>query len=240
MPSPFPGMNPYLEQEDVWRDFYRCFIVTASAKFQIQLPPGFYARIDLHEYYYGSTDCLNSPQPDAVVNAKTNGPSAVRLSMTDCVRESYFQIHQVKDHEPVTAIKLLGPSIKLPGPHRDQYLVHRNKILRDSINFVEIDLLRGGNRLPGDDAPHSDYSVMVSRWQERPLATVWPIHLRQALPTIPVPLAEGVPDAQLDLQAVVNRVWDGGRYDYWIYQHPPDVPLAPEDAAWATQLIAGR
>ena len=26
MPSPFPGMNPYLEQPDVWHDFHQGFI----------------------------------------------------------------------------------------------------------------------------------------------------------------------------------------------------------------------
>ena len=26
MPSPFPGMNPYLEQEDAWHDFHESFM----------------------------------------------------------------------------------------------------------------------------------------------------------------------------------------------------------------------
>jgi Protein of unknown function (DUF4058) len=26
MPSPFPGMNPYLEHADVWQDFHQSFI----------------------------------------------------------------------------------------------------------------------------------------------------------------------------------------------------------------------
>ena len=26
MPSPFPGMNPYLEQDDVWQDFHDSMI----------------------------------------------------------------------------------------------------------------------------------------------------------------------------------------------------------------------
>jgi len=29
MPSPFPGMNPYLEQPAVWIDFHNSFLVTA-------------------------------------------------------------------------------------------------------------------------------------------------------------------------------------------------------------------
>jgi hypothetical protein len=29
MPSPFPGMNPYLEQEGVWQDFRYSFIPAA-------------------------------------------------------------------------------------------------------------------------------------------------------------------------------------------------------------------
>lgn len=30
MPSPFPGMNPYLEQDDVWQDFHQSFITRTA------------------------------------------------------------------------------------------------------------------------------------------------------------------------------------------------------------------
>ena len=31
MPSPFPGMDPYLEQEILWHDFHEKFIPAAAA-----------------------------------------------------------------------------------------------------------------------------------------------------------------------------------------------------------------
>ena len=30
MPSPFPGMNPFLEQDDVWHDFHATFLARAA------------------------------------------------------------------------------------------------------------------------------------------------------------------------------------------------------------------
>jgi hypothetical protein len=121
MPSPFPGMNPYLEQEDVWRDFRRCFIVTASEQLQSQLPSGFYALIRHHEFYYPLSERANPdcPQPDAVVNAVHGGPFLVSLAWTECERESYIEIIETRTREPVTANKLLSTGEKQQGPHRE-------------------------------------------------------------------------------------------------------------------------
>ncbi len=32
MPSPFPGMDPYLEQEIIWHDFHQRFLPAAAAQ----------------------------------------------------------------------------------------------------------------------------------------------------------------------------------------------------------------
>jgi len=39
---------------------------------------------------------------------------------------------------------------------------------------------------------------------------VWPIQLREKLPTLPVPLLEPDPDAPLELAAVVAAVYERG------------------------------
>jgi hypothetical protein len=41
MASPFPGMNPYLEQDDVWDDFHGAFTVTARGALVEQLPANY-------------------------------------------------------------------------------------------------------------------------------------------------------------------------------------------------------
>ena len=241
MPSPFPGMNPYLEQEDVWRDFRLCFIVAASRQLHLLLPPHFYAAIRPNEFYFGMSDLDRSDplEPDAVVNADPAGPLVVRIPTTDVERQSYIEVVEAKSKEGVAVIELLGCSAKFTDSHpiRQQYLAHRNRIMRSAAHFVEIDLLRGGERLPGNQAPGSGYCALVSRWQQRPWAEVWPIRLREPLPKLPIPLADGVPDVQLDLQAILQEVYGNSRYDYYIYDSEPDPPLSADDAFWARQLV---
>lgn len=63
------------------------------------------------------------------------------------------------------------------------------------------------------------------------------MRLREPLPTLPIPLADDVPDVKLDLQAVLQQVWAGGRYDLYIYDGEPDPPLSSDDAESARQLV---
>src|SRR5437763_12039804 len=91
--------------------------------------------------------------------------------------------------------------------------------------------------MPLDDLPDCDYCVVVSRAEERPRVGVWPIRLRDRLPTVPVPLRAPDPDATLDLQAAVHRLYDVAGYHFYIYGGNPQPPLHPDDAAWARQFL---
>ena len=46
MPSPFPGMNPYLEQEDVWHDFHERFLPAAAEFLMPRVRPKYIVRLD--------------------------------------------------------------------------------------------------------------------------------------------------------------------------------------------------
>jgi hypothetical protein len=45
MPSPFPGMDPYLEEPDLWSDFHGGMIYAIRAAITRLLPPGYVARV---------------------------------------------------------------------------------------------------------------------------------------------------------------------------------------------------
>ena len=75
-------------------------------------------------------------------------------------------------------------------------------------------------------------------WADDRPAEHWPIRLRNALPTIPIPLHAGDADARLDLQALLHRVYDAAGYRHYIYDTSPDPPLGAEDAAWAQRILA--
>ena len=102
---------------------------------------------------------------------------------------------------------------------------------------VELDLLRGGPRLPVDGLATCDYCVLVSRSEERPKVGLWPIGLRDRLPVIPIPLRVPDPDVRLDLQVALHRVYDAAKYAKRIYRGTPQPPLSPEDQAWAREIL---
>ncbi|HUG93314.1 MAG TPA: DUF4058 family protein, partial [Planctomycetaceae bacterium] len=101
----------------------------------------------------------------------------------------------------------------------------------------EIDLLRGGERLPLDDLADCDYCVAVSRAEDRPRVGIWPIRLRDPLPVIPVPLRAPDADAWLDLTQILDGVYDEARYERYIYSGKPQPRLHPDDEAWARSCL---
>ena len=254
MPSPFPGMNPYIERASVWHDFHERWIPLVADLIGAQVLPRYFVRIDeqmyIHEHsledrrLVGRGDLLVpalSCRGAAAVRHRRIGlescPAEVRLPAVDIEGHSFLEIRDRDRQELVTVIELLSPSNKYQGPDREQYLAKARNIQRSWVHFVEIDLLRGGPRMPWLDMPECDYCVVVSRFEARPKAGFWPIHLRERLPEIPIPLRRGDADARIDLQHVLNRIYDAAGYAYHIYGGPPEPLLSPADAAWAEPFV---
>ena len=251
MPSPFPGMNPYLEQETVWHDFHERFCPAAAELLTAQIRPHFIAKIDEHIYIHELPDdarrfigrgdiavTQRHPRAETTSTATLEAPVRVHLPAVDIERLSFLEICDRQTSRVVTVIELLSPSNKQPGPDREQYIAKRSELLRSEVHFVELDLLRGGPRMPMENLPECDYYALVGRIEERPRAGVWPIHLRDPLPVIPIPLADPYPDARLDLKQVLDRVHDAAGYEDYIYDGEPRPPLAKDDADWARQRLS--
>lgn len=164
-------------------------------------------------------------------------PTKIRLPDFDVERQSFVEIRDRRTRQVVTVIELLSPSNKRAGRDREQYLQKRAALLSAPSHFIEIDLLRGGARMPMADLPDCDYCVMVSRAEVRPVGGCWPISLTETLPTIPVPLHAPDPDARLDLQQLVHRIYDAARYGAHIYEGAPDPPLTLQQRAWADAYV---
>jgi hypothetical protein len=45
------------------------------------------------------------------------------------------------------------------------------------------------------------------------------------------------PHARLDLQHVLQRIYDAAGYEDYIYEGLPQPRLSPEDAAWAAEFL---
>lgn len=155
-------------------------------------------------------------------------------------RDSAFRRGRICREEGVTSVPATAVDQEHSpsnGADRIDYLKKRREFFASGVHVVEIDLLRDGPRLPFSDAPDCDYLVAVSRAEERPRVGLWPIRLRDPLPEIPIPLRAPDPDAKLDLQKVLNTVYDSARYEPLLYQGTPQPPLPPEDAQWARQYL---
>lgn len=249
MPSPFPGMNPYLEQDDVWQDFHQRFATFAAGIIGAQVGAEYIVRIEEHLYIHELPDESGRllGRADVGVSVRSGGdtgggagtliaPAEVRLPAVDVERDAYIEIRGRAGRQLVTVVELLSPSNKRRGADREQYLSKRAQLLSSGTHLVEIDLLRGGPRLPPTDMPDCDYYALVSRAEERPRAGFWPIRLRDRLPEIPVPLRSPDADARLNLEDLLHRIYDDARYANYLYEGEPQPPLSPSDATWARQL----
>ncbi len=118
-----------------------------------------------------------------------------------------MEIRDTADRQLVTAIEILSSANK-HGRNRTEYLERRQRFLMSTVHLVEIDLLRRGERVPMQrHLPSVPYFAFVGRANLRPLTQVWPITLRQPLPTIPIPLLAGDADVPLDLQQALTAVY---------------------------------
>lgn len=252
MPSPFPGMNPYLERRSACRSFHQNFLDAAQTALIEQVHPRYFVQLEatlyIHEpaaeerRLFGQADFgLTAKDPgggSATIPHATSAPAYASLPTGVAVEEVYsLEIRDSEGNELVTVFELLSPTNKYAGPDREQYLGKRRHVFRSQTHLVEVDLLRGGPRMPLAGLPHSDYCAIVSRVEERPRVGVWPWRLRDPMPIVPVPLRASEPDAQLDLKAILDRLYDEKRYSDYIYAGPPEPRLAPDDAAWASQFV---
>jgi hypothetical protein len=236
MPSPFPGMDPYLESFS--GDFHHTMIARSSYAIQKQLPKEMVARIDVREF----VEPIESwPREEAEWFLRGGGT----LENCEPSRQGFVQIiDRPSGRRVVTVIEVLKPSNKVPGPGRDLYLKKQEELKSAGISSVEIDLNRTGSRIfaaPFDRIPHGDrtpFAVSI-RWGWKPLELAYySITLSDRLPVIPIPLRQSDRDMPLDLQSLVNECFVEGRYDGDIdYRKEPDPPLSGEDAQWADKLL---
>ena len=213
MRSPFPGMDPYLEAGAGWAGVHSRLINAISEDLADQLMPAFLVTIEERVY----------------------------LLDPDEAHDRYVEIRDSLGREVVATIEILSPRNKAPGtPGREAFLRKRSAVFQSGSHWIEIDLLRGGER-PPDVRGRSDYYALLKRGGVAHPFEVWFFDLRDPLPTIAVPLRPPLPDVPLDLQAALSTVYRRGHYaDVLPYGSPvPPPPLDPADANWVAAQIAG-
>jgi Protein of unknown function (DUF4058) len=227
MASPFPGMDPYLEDPAFWPDFHRTFINYWREAIADQLPENYEARIGEQVYLVEEP-----PSPRKLVEPEV-------VIILDEPSEPYIEILHRPERTLVAMLELLSPANK-EEPGRRAYLTKRNAVLGQRVHLVELDLLLRGQRLPLERVlPPADYYYLVYRSDHRPDCDVYAWNLREALPTLPLPLQKPDPDLLIDLAAVFHTTFERGRFSRSLrYDEPLSMRRGKEEREWMRKTIA--
>jgi hypothetical protein len=265
MPTPFPGMDPYLEHPRLWPDVHNALIADLRNVLAWQVRPRYYVALEERTYMAEPEGLTFVSRPDMTVvktPSLTSGnvlpvaeafsgvtalePVIVELPIPETVRETYLEIRLAETHVVVTVLELLSPANKRPGEGSQQYEHKRRDVLSTRTHWVEIDLLRAGDRM-GLYTPRQlmpwHYSILVSRAEHRPQAMFWPFSVCQAIPSFRLPLQPGDAEPMIDLNQVLHDLYERAGYDLRIDYHAAAVPpLVEVEATWADEVLrlAGR
>ena len=252
MPSPFPGMDPFLESQ-VWQDFHTRMITVLSERLISEIQPRYFILVEHRIYVEGVDGDVDSVRiadvallagdtyrAPALARSIDGGAAAVEciLPMPTPRKEARLAIYDCETDDIVTVIELLSPSNKRRnGDGRREYLSKRQEFFKKTFNLVELDLLRGGVRLPVvGSLPPGDFYAIVSRAHRRPSCDVYAWTLFDKLPPIPIPLKRGDADAVVPLQEVFDTVYQRARYDLSVkYDAPLEPPLSEVELQLITQ-----
>jgi hypothetical protein len=266
MSSPFPGTDPYIESCGLWGDFHQSLIAEIKIAIARSAPERYVVRTGEREYLEliqaeGPKKRAFIPDVEITEPArrkKANGGNAVAvanpeidagaMTMRSYIEEeneeSFVEIFDTRSRQRlVTSNEVLSPTNKRRGSKgRKIYRRKRKSLMLGNVNFVEIDLLRGGERLPMTDPwPKSPYALLVSRSSNLGTCRVWPAHSLKRLPVIPIPLAKPDPDLSIDLQPIIEGIYRLSRYERNIdYRQASEPPLSSEEAAWLKKHLRVR
>ncbi len=265
MPSPFPGMDPFLENPEIFPDLHDRLINGISDAINLQLRPPYYSAI-ASRVFVEHSDRIISPDVSVILESDKSSQddrgstTAVLTAIEvepiiihvphDEIREQFLEIRTAGDERLVTSIEVLSASNKSRGEHgRELYKKKQREILASDVHLVEIDLLRGGEHTTAVPLIRAErktgkfnYHVCVHRFDQLENYVVYPITLRSRLPKIAIPLLPGDPDIAIDLQHIFDHCYEAGLYRRRIrYEESlPVPPLAEIDVLWSNELFARK
>lgn len=251
--SPFPGMDPYLEDSEVWQDFNHALAEEIRGTLNTIMGPMYYAAVETHTVSQDVFITLphamypdigvytppELPESSPAAAAPTLTAPLERVAMVEQeIRFRSIRVYLKKTAELVTAIEILSPFNKR-GDGLADYRKKRQEILKSASHLVELDLLRGGTR-PGYELNNppleTDYVMIVNRAGDSRtrISEIWPFALNESFPVIPIPLRAPDADIPLDLSEILRAIYPRARYgmrlDYTGPVPPPE--LRPPMKEW--------
>lgn len=239
MPSPFPGMDPYLEGY-LWSDVHNALANKIRQMLAPQLRPKYAARLDVYlveDTYpeseigilYPDVEVLQLRQPRVAPSQQSDiatTPATLTLPVMQpvSVRVPTVEIRDAANNILISCIEILSP-VNKREPGITDYRRKRQRLYNANVHLIEIDLLRRGTRpFNHPRMPDVPYIINLIRAKSG-VVDVWPVALQDTLPTIPIPLSNSDSDAVLNLQVALNAVYEEAAYDLSIdYAQPPPPP----------------
>lgn len=251
MPSPFPGMDPYLEHPTLWPGVHNGLVAALQLSLAPQLRPRYYIALEERVYVTELDQRAFVGRPDLAVVGHTEAESAlqpassaapalmVHVPLPEEVRETYLEVRETGTDYVLTVLEVLSPTNKRPGRGRRIYEDKRMDVLATRTHLVEIDLIRTGEPMPiMGNGSASAYRILVSRGDRRPNATLYAFGVRQAIPTFPLPLKPEDQEPIVDIGRLLHDLYDRASYDLRLdYTGEPDPSLPAAEATWADQLL---
>lgn len=259
MPSPFPGMDPYLEGH-LWPDVHHRLATEISRQLTPRLKPRYVARLEIYvvedahpeaeiglmypdvEILASDSEALREPAPawgDTLTkSAPPISPPVLVPLLPIEVRLAAVEIRDADHNRLVTCIEILSP-VNKREPNLSAYRQKRQRLRQAGIHLLEIDLVRRGARmLTHPRLPQTPYLVLLTRAHKNTVEA-WPIKLQDRLPVVAAPLLAPDPDAPLDLGRALATIYDEAAYELSIdyTQPPPPPPLADKETAWAKRVL---
>ena len=225
MPSPFPGMDPYLEGE-MWVEFQHSFVHRISQQVMPLVRPKYVA-------FLAKRYCR-----EPIVFEGSDKETRTVQPIMDDVPVLAIEIRDVAERRLVTLIEILSP-VNKRGEGAREYAQRRLELMQTNTHLLEIDLLCQGRRIQLlQEPPPAPYYLYLSRAQRRPYTQVWALPLSKPLPTIPVPLLPPDPDVPLDLQAAMTDCFTlVGYEDLLDYSAKPPAGLTEEEKTWVVEAL---
>jgi hypothetical protein len=247
-------MNPYLENPSLWPGVHHWLITEIARFLSPQLRPKYIVAVEVRVYEtYGENllvgvpdvtvqrqrSAQNRTSTNVTVAAPPAQPITVEVPVAETIRQGYLEIRDVQKKEVLTVIEILSPVNKRPGDGRKAYTEKRKKVLGSLTHLVEIDLLRNWQAMPfSSNGIESDYRILVCRGDRRPSAELYAFNLRDAIPKFPIPLKSEDEEPVLDLESLLDNIYDIAGYDLQINYSRECMPaLSETNTAWVDGLL---
>lgn len=258
MPSPFPGMDPYLEGY-LWVDVHNALANKIRQQLTSKLRPRYTARLEIYlvqdtapeseiGILYPDVEVLHrnpTQQPSKLPFSSDRSsvvvtPAPLTLPMLQPieVRIATVEIRDTANNTLVACIEILSP-VNKREPGLTPYRQKRQRLHQANVHLIELDLLRRGIRpFVHPRLPDVPYLVTLIRAHANEVE-IWPLHLQEVLPIIPVPLKAPDLDIPLDLSSALHDIYDEAAYDLSINYNepPPNPPLSDNDQHWLEELL---